>query len=482
MMNNMTKKEKLLLAFTAAAMLICLIPLVCMTFARTDTTTEKKELAPMPSLFEDGSFNIDYLGQLGDYFSDHFAFRQQLVSLDSAIRGRIFGVSTVDSVVVGRDGWLFFTDTVNDFTGAEPLSDRALFNIANNISIMQQYAEANGARFVFTIAPNKNTLYPQFMPYTLTAADRSSHNAIRLREKLDALGVNYVDLFDMFDARGEVLYLKRDSHWNDRGALLVCNELLRAADREDAVYVDGDCELVDFTGDLNSMLYPLNSKPEKNYDYGISGYDTVTGSGSVEDALIVTSCSDAPGSLLMYRDSFGNSMLPFMARAFGSAAFMRTVPYNTGMHTGVYQPDTVIVEKVERNIDELASMPPVLESADTELETVSGSDVLATVEASAAEENFTFWRFDGEIDNAVADNDTRIFLRITCDDGYCFTREAFTVSNDDTDYAFRLYVSQDTIFEDSSAQVEVIACCLGEWHTLCSENIYFSTSGAGFDE
>lgn len=481
MMKDMTKKERLLLAFTAAAMLICLIPLVCMTFARTDTTTEKKELAPLPSLIEDGSLNINYLGQLGAYFSDRFAFRQQLVSLDSAIRGRVFGVSTVDSVVVGKDGWLFYTDTVNDYTGAQPLSDRALFNIANNVSIMQQYAEARGARFVFTIAPNKNTLYPQFMPYTLTAADRSAHNAVRLRERLDSLGVNYVDLFEMFDSRGEVLYLERDSHWNDRGALLVCNELLRAAGREDAVYPDGDCELVDYIGDLNSMLYPLNSKPEKNYDYGISGFDFVTGSGSAEDALIVTSCSDAPGSLLMYRDSFGNSMLPFMARAFGSAAFMRTVPYNAGLHIGNYMPDAVIVEKVERNIDELATMPPVLETPDTELETVSGSDVLASVEACAAEENLTLWRFDGEIDDAVADSGTRIFLRITCDDGYCFTREAFTVSNDETDYAFRLYVGQDVIFEDSSAQVEVIACCLGEWHVLCNESIYFSPLEAEFD-
>ena len=477
---RLDKEKKLLCVFAALALIICLVPLVGMTFARTDQTTEKKELAPLPSLVEDGHLNTDYLSGLGDYFNDHFAFRQELVSFDSILRGRIFGVSSDDSVVVGRDGWLFYSDTLNDFTGSAPMSERKIFNIANNLSLTQSYVESTGAQFVFTIAPNKNTLYPQYMPYTYSAAERSSHNAVVLGEQLTARGVNYVDLFELFDGQDEVLYLARDSHWNNRGALLSCEALLSAVSHTDVSFSQLEGTVTDdYVGDLNLMLYPLGAQPESNIDYAIDNYTYTNGASSVEDPIIVTSASDVQGSLLMYRDSFGNTMLPFMASSFSSACFVRTVPYNLGTYSMIYQPTVVIIEKVERSIDELSSMPPVFETGDTELLISSAIESDSTLSVCEPAENIMFWRIDGVLDSTVLDPLSRIFVRISDQDGFSVTREAFTMSTDSSDFGLRAYINKDLLASDEIT-VEAVASVGGVWTVVASNEVVLSSIPPAF--
>ena len=45
------------------------------------------------------------------------------------------------------------------------MSDRALFNTRHNLEITQNYLTENNVNFLFTVAPNKNTLYSENMPY-----------------------------------------------------------------------------------------------------------------------------------------------------------------------------------------------------------------------------------------------------------------------------------------------------------------------------
>ena len=481
-MKNLSNREKWLVAFVAVAMALCLTPLVGMIFAPTTQTTENKKLAPLPELVQDGEINTGYLGQLGDYYADHFAFRPQLVSADAALRGRIFGVSTVDTVTVGRDGWLFYTDTLGDYSGTAQMSDRQLFNIANNLAITQRYVKSRGADFIFTIAPNKNTLYPEYMPRVMQAADIGTHNAVRLAPELEEACVSYSDLFALFGSTDEVYYLARDSHWNNDGARLAAEYLLDAAGRGEVSFTDVPrSENEDYIGDLNSMLYPLNAIPETNAEYALSGFEITNGAEAADAPIIVTSASDAAGSLLMQRDSFGNTLYPFMAEAYGSACFVRTMPLNLSMYMDIYAPDTVIIEKVERSIDELAQMPPVLETPDTQLLLMGDIITETTVNASEAMENMMFWRLDGTVEPGLMDERSRVFLKVTLDDGFSFVREAFTVSGDSGDSGFVMYLSKDSVWGEQ-ATAEVIVAIGGLYTVVGSTEIYWSEIPPAFEE
>ena len=57
-----------------------LVPTLGLTVNQQVTTSEKRDLAQFPSLFADGSFNWNFLEEMGDWYDDHFAFRSQMIS------------------------------------------------------------------------------------------------------------------------------------------------------------------------------------------------------------------------------------------------------------------------------------------------------------------------------------------------------------------------------------------------------------------
>ena len=64
----------------------------------------------------------------------------------------MLGTSIADNVLLGKDGWLYFADTLNDYTGTALWGEREIFSAARNLSLMAEYCEGQGARFLFTIA------------------------------------------------------------------------------------------------------------------------------------------------------------------------------------------------------------------------------------------------------------------------------------------------------------------------------------------
>lgn len=465
------KKNLDKIIFTAACLVICVIPFVGMTVAKTDTTTENREMAELPELISDGKLNTSYLSDLGDYFEDHFAFRNQLVTVDSLIMCDVFKTSNMDTVITGTDGWLYYTATLDDYTNDNTISDREAFNIVNNISIMQDYVTSTGADFVFTIAPNKNTLYGDNMPYYYRITEDDTNNIDLVAPLIAKSDINYADLFEAFSAQDEVLYLKRDSHWNEKGAVLAYNTILDALEYEhDDFSTTASTRTKTECGDLNSMLYPLWNELEWNYTYDYEAtYTYTTDTASVEDAWITTSNTEKDASLLMFRDSFGNTLLPLMANEFGDSCFSKSVPYQLERYINSYEPDSIIVEKVERNISDFAEEPPVMTGPKlTEEIDYASVDTDTSVLIEKSENDSSYTTISGIVDEDVMSSDTRIFVKVNISGDIENIYEAFTVSTDESDNGYLLYLlDENGIYEEAS--VEIITYTNGKY-TLVASN------------
>ena len=132
---------------------ICLCPSLGMLVTKQETSSENRQLSEFPSpKTEEGKINVEWLSQAGDYFQEHFAFRNELVTGNALIHGRLLETSTADGVIQGKNGWLYYKDSLDDYLGQELLSDRSLFNIAHMLSMTQQALEEKGVNFLFTIA------------------------------------------------------------------------------------------------------------------------------------------------------------------------------------------------------------------------------------------------------------------------------------------------------------------------------------------
>ncbi|MFQ9146979.1 MAG: alginate O-acetyltransferase AlgX-related protein [Eubacteriales bacterium] len=114
-----------------------------------------------PSLVKDGFINDDFGTDYEEYFSRAFAYRGYVVDLWSQTRAAI-GEGN-DQVVVGKDNFLFFAETIDSYTG-NPMSDDEIKLAADAIENLAKTAASKGARFLFAPAPDKNTIYPEKMP------------------------------------------------------------------------------------------------------------------------------------------------------------------------------------------------------------------------------------------------------------------------------------------------------------------------------
>ncbi len=351
--------KKRYLIYTVLFFAICLLPLAGMAVGEHGEVSENRTRAGAPVIRDEEGWNLEFLSDAGSWFQDHFGFRQELVTANALIQGKLFGVSAVDSVIQGTDGWLYYQDSLNDYLGMEPMSERALFNVAHSLAMMQEDSGRRGARFLFTVAPNKNSLYGEHMSYYASLKASEEKNLERIKPWLEREGVSYVDLYQVFSEQEEVLYHKRDSHWNNQGAALAADTLLEALGKEHLPFAQAPGEKrTDFTGDLDGMLYPLALTPEEEVYY--SDMDVFAYVGEVEsnfDPRITTVNPSSEGSLVMYRDSFGNTLLPFFANQYAKAYFSRGIPYRMD-DLAEHQSDTVIVERAERFLPEMAENPP----------------------------------------------------------------------------------------------------------------------------
>ncbi len=435
-------KKLFMLLFTAASLIICVIPFAGMTFFVSDEEIGNEERTEFPKIVTEDGVQYDYFSRLGEWFEQSFAFRPQIISADAEIQSRLFGVSNLDSVVKGRGDWLYYSSSLDDYLGRRTLSSRSVKNIVRNLKLTQDYVKAGGADFIFTVAPNKNTLYPQNMPYYYSVKSSPLRNADFLASELALAGVNYCDLFAAFKNEEEILYLKQDSHWNDKGAMLAYNAILDSLGKQHNDYAAAEAvREKTFFGDLGKMLYPATAKPEYNYQYDIhASYSYATPTKSVEDAVIKTENPAAQGSLYMYRDSFGNALLPFFANAYGKAYFTKAFPLNLSADMGANKPDTVAIELVERNIDWLEAMPPVIEAPEVTDYTVSEqTNGSGSIVAKTSDVNMQLTELLGSVDSSLCNDDTEILVELSVNGKQRLYR-AFCTGADEEGERFLAYV------------------------------------------
>lgn len=356
----------------------------------------------------------------------------------------------VNGVITGSDGWLYYASTLGDYTGEKNSSDRKIYNAAHNISLMQKYCESKGISFVFTAAPNKNSIYYENMPEAYVR-NTANGNIERFYGHFDEMNVNYIDLFSLFSESDEVLYLKTDSHWNTLGAAKAYDALLSKVGKDHVSYEDipfSEPEII--SGDLAKALSPENPVTEENLKYDkVFSYTYKNEVSSVEDMLILTESPEGEGSLLMFRDSFGNSLLPFMAESFSSACFSKGTPYLLGRFASVYSPDTVIVEVAQRNISDYAVAPPVFCALETKMpENLSENNgVSASVNVKKSMNDMDFLQIYGKIEGN--ESFTEVIVKVN---GVCY--EAFTVTDTEGDYSYLLYLSKE-IIDGNEADITV---------------------------
>ena len=397
------KKKTISLLFTLIFLGLCLIPGAGLVLTGGAEAGANEILAPRPRLTDqEGGLNGAVLTELADYIGDRFYLRQECVTAWAGLNAA-FGSSVTEDVILGSGGWLYFAPTLPDYTRSEPMTARELWCAGRTLYLLQEYVESRGGQFLFTTAPNKNSLYDGAMPAYPRAEGES--NAQRLQTVLADMGVNHLDLFSLFRAQSETLYFPADSHWNGRGAALAADAILSALGR-DSAYFYGGFVPGEHRGDLYEMVYPAGKALDTDWVYS-PGFTFAANSANPDSITLKTASEGGSGQLLMYRDSFGRNLYPYLAESFSASVFSRKTDYDpTAMADG----GAVVVELVERNLRYLNANAPTLPAAVRDASPAQNVRPMGTLAVSRGEEKNNYVNYTGVFDDLLPDDASPVYV------------------------------------------------------------------------
>lgn len=336
--------------------IICCIPVGFMAFI-PDDLSENRDLSSFPDFVTEDGFNTDFFNEFSTYISEHFAFRGKLVALDSEIKYRLLHSPSDSQVILGKNGWYFFDATLDDYAGVT-LKGEELEQIAENLKEVCEGYEALGKKPLIMLVPNKNAIYPEYMP-TRFGTKVEENNRIKLQALLKQKNVPYLDVASVLleGKESDEVYLHQDTHWNNTGARLVMNAMYQKLGI-DITYSLDDYVLEDsHESDLGKILFPTKENLETQRIYPqLHEFSYEKKVRSMDDISIISHAANGNGtSIFLYRDSFGRAMIPYMAEYFDTCYFNRSTPYDVEKAAQT-DCDYVVIEIVERNIPDLAGI------------------------------------------------------------------------------------------------------------------------------
>ena len=322
------------------------------------------------------------------------------VDMMPALASRVLtplGISTSPSeVIIGREGWLFLGDAHQESLSVDraPQSEAdhvVARRVADAMSGWDAYAKARGVRaFRLMFAPNKGSVYPEYMPAWARPASPSGYDALFAADA----GGRFIDLRPVLQsakARSPVpLYYATDTHWNFLGAGLAFQAFAKsvAADMPGVRWPGPESYSVVRVerragGDLARFLRIPGSfdDPEPliagitrplqttQYDFPTGRIIAQGGNPMVDTPqrpLLVKSPNALNAARVLWiRDSFGQAMSPLMAATFSDVLQIGTAAalgpdLVLAQLIDEFKPDYVLFTVVERlsRGEHMGRMPP----------------------------------------------------------------------------------------------------------------------------
>jgi len=287
----------------------------------------------------------EFINGVEKYYDDHFGFRKRLVRLNQHWKAQLFhGPANTGSVMIGRDGWLFFSSpqAIAECARQETFNEQQLEDWRRLLEMRRDWLRARGAKYLFVVAPDKHSVYPEYLPSWLEVGAGPSKvqqvvNYMRTRSSVEVLDLTQT-LVEAKKTR--VTYLKTDTHWNTFGGFVGYRAVVEALARQmpglrplplDAL--DWKPEAFRKPGDLTIMMGAADSQPETqsllpvvltHLDTLRDVYDPVRlpQHGQKETWPFFTLNTNACGKAIVVRDSFAGSWYPFLGQHFREVIYL----------------------------------------------------------------------------------------------------------------------------------------------------------------
>ncbi len=274
--------------------------------------------------------------------------RVQVASLARRVYIDWLRVSPVTEVVLGTEGWLYYTGPVGErvldrhVRGRDPLSQDELDRWRQFLLERARRFRSVGAKYALVIAPNKESIYPEHLPQWVGPRVGPTRLDQLMAHLKSAADVTVIDLRPALIAekKASVVYYRADTHWNTRGAYVAYREIARVLASDFPALAPKSWTSLgprasERTGlDMARMIALTPEPPEADFviDHGACGVAhpvPIPIPAALQSRLTAPAYAnrcDAPGSVdaVIFQDSFGTALAPILAESFRSTTIFPT--------------------------------------------------------------------------------------------------------------------------------------------------------------
>ena len=327
----------------------------CVTPDRTVSELENTTLTQRPKvtaqILSSAGLNR-FFNDYTQYTKDQIPGRDAWISLQSFVETALLQKTQSGGILLGDKGQMF--DRTYGLVSSE---ERTL---PRNIAAVASLAARCPGKVYVMVAPAASSIYPERVPAHAPLLQEESYLG-QIQAAVEQAGGVYLPLKDALSAhKDEYIYYRTDHHWTTQGAYYAYSELCSALglepfDRAAHTAVD----VPDFYGTFYSRARTWNAQPDTLTYYDLDNpltIYTVTGPGMPTegqttglydlDKLDVYDKyaaflhgnnglsrveGDGEGRILVIKDSYANSFVPFLTANYAQIDVVDLRNYNYGL-------------------------------------------------------------------------------------------------------------------------------------------------------
>ena len=284
--------------------------------------------------------NNDYYRSFDQYLNDSFSLRSPLVFAKRWLNYRLFGMTDTAAVHVGNQGWLFSRPSIEDYR-KEACDDAPIIEqLILELHAIERMIAASGRQFIFTVAPNKSTIYPEFLGFV--PSGKSCHHSrydllLEILERYPLKGfVRLEKRLQNAKRSHALLYDPTSTYWNARGARIAAEAILRKIIEDpdqNQVFNNPQKDPIS-QGDLARRMLGLRTE--------------------IENLTIRQLASSGPpdrSDAVVYGDGYLKNLTPYLSRMFSRFEVIETESVPTRQHSEDWQAaDIILLERAESQL------------------------------------------------------------------------------------------------------------------------------------
>jgi len=281
-------------------------------------------------------------------FTERLFGRTKLIAFNTELTSLLTGGTYIEStqVLKGKNDWLFYKTEMDghpiwDYMGINHFTEEELAVMAANLTQMRDYFEnERGIDFYITALPNKEVIYEENMPDTIARVNEVSRSEQVAEYMWTNTDLTYVYPKKQFlEAKDKYqIYYSTDTHWNQLGAFIGMQEILKAAYGTHA-----DIDSVSFRVDSETFAGDLATIAGVTADFS---QDTVY----VFEADSADEAQYRDEVCFVVGDSFSGFLSTIAKGYYKEVHWIYTTDFTMEM-VDELQPDVIIWETVERYME-----------------------------------------------------------------------------------------------------------------------------------